>query len=242
MSFEHGPKLRRVAFQHPADRHAPARAREAHGVGVEGDHGAAVQHGRDRREHALDAVRAAVMHEARALHLDEGARVRQAGHELGDGGEPGQRGPGMRAAEARRLAGVDAVELARHHEPHVTRGARRALEGRVVDDEGHAVRGDLHVELDVRNAAPPGRLERRQRVLRKVFRIAPVCDDRWQHAPNYSRAVDSRRLHRGRLQRPGVRMGAGAARGLARRIRGLPRQLPRGSACRRGPCGARRTA
>ena len=165
-------------------------------------------HRRDRIKHALDAVRAAVMHEARALHLDEGARPRQAGHEFGDGGEPRQRGPGVRAAEAPGLAGVDSVELARHHHAHVAAGARRAFEGRVVDHEGHAVRGELHVELDVRNPVPPGRLERGQRVLRKVFRIAPVCDDRWQHAPNYSRAVDSRRA---RSQRPAAARSPGGS-------------------------------
>jgi hypothetical protein len=42
---------------------------------------------------------------------------------------------------------------------------------------GHAVGGELRVELDVPQAAFPGGLERGQRIFGKVFGVATVCDD-----------------------------------------------------------------
>ena len=72
---------------------------------------------------------------------------------------------------------LDAVELARRHQAQVAGRAGRALEAGIVDHVRHAVGRQLHVELGVREPLPPGGLEGGQRVLRKVFRVAPVCDD-----------------------------------------------------------------
>src|SRR6185503_4153317 len=154
---------------------------------------------------ALDAVRPAVMHEARALDLHEGARAGARRHQLDDAREPRERRAGMRAAEARRVAGIDPVELARHREADVARSARGALEARVMDHEGHAVGRELDVELDVDDATAPGRLQSGKRVLGKMFRVASVCDDGRRHAGNYSRAATHRRLHRGGMQPAGTR-------------------------------------
>jgi hypothetical protein len=46
-----------------------------------------------------------------------------------------------------------------------------------MDDERHAVRGQLHVELHVTQAESQRSLEGRLGVLGEVLRVAAVCDD-----------------------------------------------------------------
>ena len=81
--LERGKLRSRLVVQHPADRNAARRAHEAAGERVEGNDDAAVEHVLDRGQYPFDAVFMAVMHEACALHFDEGTCVRLSGHQFG---------------------------------------------------------------------------------------------------------------------------------------------------------------
>ena len=189
---------------HPIGMPAAVRASRQR-VGVEGDDDAAVEHGREHGEDLLDAMRAAVMHEACALYLDKGARLRQSSHQL----RRRRRAVAMRCPHARGRSGRARPRPRRRAGPTSCR--RMSPVARVVRSRlaSWITKGTPSAESCTsnstwRDAAPPGRLERRQAVLGKVFRIASVCDDLGQHAGNYSRVVDARRLHECRLQPAGI--------------------------------------
>ena len=80
-------------------------------------------------------------------------------------------------AKAARLAGIDTVELSRHHQAQVAGRAGGPVEVRIVNHVRYAVSRQLHVELRMAQAETPGGLESGKRIFRKVFRIAAVCDD-----------------------------------------------------------------
>ena len=147
----------------------------------------------------------------------------------------------MRAAKARRLAGVDAIELARHHEPHVTSAARGALEA-----ASWMTKGTPSAETCTSNSTSSSRAARPPRAPAACFpesvprrpgvrRWLAACARIHTLVPSIPRRLPSRQAAGG----PGVRMDRRARRErLARRLRGLPRQLPRGPACRPRPARA----
>jgi hypothetical protein len=71
------------------------------------------------------------------------------------------------------------IEPAQHTDPmfvHPTAAGGRALEVSVVDDHGNAVGRELNVEFDSVRALAQSQVERRERVLRRFARRAPVAD------------------------------------------------------------------
>jgi hypothetical protein len=73
---------------------------------------AAVEDRRKIRKNLLDAVRVPMVHEARALDLDECVRRGHRSHELDRARKSRERRAAVLAAETGGLAGVDSVELA----------------------------------------------------------------------------------------------------------------------------------
>jgi len=181
--LERGQMHGRFALEHPADGQAGRLPRETAGFGVEGNHHASIQHAGERRDRALDAILPPMVYKTGALEFDECPGLGYFRHQRRNRREPRQARAGMTRAKALRLAGIDAVELARHHQAQVAGRAGGPVEARIVNHVRNAVSGQLHVEFRVPQAETPGSLESRQRILGKVFRIAAVCDDFWRVGP-----------------------------------------------------------
>ena len=220
--------LRAGRFEQPAERNrrrAAPRPVEL-GAGERGQHHAPLQPGRrdqldDTRWCRLQIVlELDVVAELRAEGLEHRAQGREARS------RPAAALPGMGAVEPAADVGVQ--QLLRGVVSHAAAQGRLGVERAVVEEHGHAVAGELHVELDLDHADRERAFEGGQRVLGRFGRDAAMRD----HVKGscHLRAGLCRRAARrqqpaGEQQRPSARRAARSTRQVQVRVRGIAGHL-----------------
>ena len=144
-----------------------------------------------------------------AFHLDDDAGIRMSRqHVVEPRHADSLSAKGMRAVDLEMKTCVDRRELRRGEAANRARAIGRAIERLIVDDDGNAVGGQLHVDLEAVGSERHAVVDRRHRVLGRQLRAAAMGED--------ERAIGSEdrrghRLHR-LIRLPHTRATEGADR------------------------------
>jgi hypothetical protein len=147
-----GGELRK-SRPHGIDRVLPVPGRA---YAIDGAGGANVVHDGQPHRRAVD------------LHLDNDRNLRKAPEHVAQRGDPHAALAERKAAAIVREAasGIDRRQLGGCPRPHRAGPARRAIERRVVTDDGDAVRREMDVELEPVGARGDSQVERGDRIFR----------------------------------------------------------------------------
>ena len=152
----------------------------------------------DQREHGVDAA----LFDGRALDLDEREGGRMLFEEFDETLERGDAFSDEALAELAALGAGDVRELGPIALVDRSAQAAHALELAVVEQDGHAVARDLHVDLDRARASSQRFADGEQRVLRTARGPAAVRDQFGDPARLSLRLLG---LHVARFERSGAR-------------------------------------